>query len=215
RSRWPTRPPPNRPRVADNGGRSDNPPPLERRHPPRLTASTLDFRRILYVHQRYGVVRILKIGPPVVRGSSRGALDAWIVHDRLVEFHHDRVDKRQDPAVILPRIVARRGVRQARGYRTVKRHVVFLERVHGEVVSRANRAKVLLRTEPRVLGRPQVLPRDVEIGVVWITAEVNARSHEVFAIDVDPRFPGRVLCLPEDVGAIVDSVEVDRLAVVV
>src|SRR5262249_13070525 len=69
------------------------------------------------------------------RGSSWGSLDAWIIHDRLVELHHDRVDQCQDPAVVLPRIVTRRGVRQARGYRPVERHVVFLERVHCEVVS--------------------------------------------------------------------------------
>src|SRR5262249_13620895 len=73
----------------------------------------------------------------------------------------------------------------------------------------------LLRTEPRVLGRPQVFPRDVEVWIVWITSEVHARAHETFAVDVDPRSPGRVLCLPEDVSTVVDAVEVDRLAVVV
>src|SRR5262249_12212676 len=55
--------------------------PLERQRLLPLTAGTLDFRRILYVHQRYGVVRILKIGPPIVRGSSWGSLDVWIIHD--------------------------------------------------------------------------------------------------------------------------------------
>src|SRR5215475_7296819 len=85
---------------------------------------------------------------------------------------------------------------------------------NGSIV-RLNRAQVLLRTEPRVLGRPQVFPRDVEIGIVWITADIHARSHETFAIDVDPRSPGRVLCLPEDVSAVVDAIEVDRFAVVV
>ena len=33
--------------------------------------------------------------------------------------------------------------------------------------------------------------------------------------DVDPRSPGRMLCVPENVGAVVDAVEIDRLAVVV
>src|SRR5262245_24849408 len=70
---------PIRPRFRSTAGRAIAHAPLDRRHPPQLTASTLDFRRILYVHQRYGVVRILKIGPPIVRGSSRGSLDAWIV----------------------------------------------------------------------------------------------------------------------------------------
>src|SRR5262245_42565213 len=76
---WPQALAPIRPPFRSTAGRAISTPRSKRRHPPRLTASTLDFRRILYVHQRYGVVRILKIGPPVVRGSSRGSLDAWIV----------------------------------------------------------------------------------------------------------------------------------------
>ena len=34
-------------------------------------------------------------------------------------------------------------------------------------------------------------------------------------VDVDPRSAGRVLCLPEDVSAVVDAVEIDRLAVII
>ena len=84
-------------------GRATAHAPLDRRRPPRLAAPAFDSWRILHIQQRYGVVRLLKIGPDIVRGSPREPLDARIVNDRLVELHHDREDQRQDPAVVLPR----------------------------------------------------------------------------------------------------------------
>src|SRR5262245_28337627 len=113
-----------------------NTPRSTRQPASRLAAPTLDSWRVLHIQQRYGIVRLLQIGPIIVRGSSRESLDAWIVHDRLVELHHDRVDQCQDPAVILPRILPRRGLRQAGGDRSIEGHVVFLEWVHGQVVQR-------------------------------------------------------------------------------
>jgi hypothetical protein len=70
-------------------------------------------------------------------------------------------------------------------------------------------------SEPGILGRPQVFPCDAKVGIVGVTGDIGACSHEILAVDVNPRPPGGVLCLPEDVSAVVDTVEVNRLAIIV
>src|SRR5262249_15920829 len=75
--------------------------------------------------------------------------------------------------------------------------------------------QVLGWAEPGVLCRVEVLPGDVDIVVVGVAADIEARAHEVFAVDGDPGIGGGVLRLAEDVGAVVDAVEVDAFAVVV
>jgi len=54
----------------------------------------------------------------------------------------------------------------------------------------------------------------VNPGFLWIPADVGSCSLEVFTIDINPPVAGRVLGLPQDIGAIIDAVEVDPLAVV-
>src|SRR5271169_1232634 len=51
-------------------------------------------------------------------------------------------------------------------------------------------------------------------GFLGIIADVDTCSIEYLAIDKDPRVTRRVLGLAQDVRAVVDAVEVDRLAVV-
>ncbi len=75
---------------------------------------------------------------------------------------------------------------------------------------------------PRVCSGPSqvslavhsILPRDLQIGIVGIAADVGPHSAEVFAVDVDERVPRRGRRLAGHVGAVVDAVEIDRLAVV-
>src|SRR6516164_1982777 len=70
-------------------------------------AAGLDVRRLLHVDQRQRVLRILEIGPQIVRGATGRALDAGKLNDRLVEFHQHRIGKRQDPAIVLAGVLAR------------------------------------------------------------------------------------------------------------
>src|SRR5262249_28620693 len=51
-------------------------------------------------------------------------------------------------------------------------------------------------------------------GRVWIAPDVGTRALKNLAVDTDPRVPRGVWRLAEDIGAVVDTVEVDRLAVV-
>src|SRR5947207_4335935 len=48
----------------------------------------------------------------------------------------------------------------------------------------------------------------------WVAADVEARGLEILAVNVNPRIPRGVLGLAEDVGTVVNAVEVDRLSVV-
>src|SRR5439155_3961090 len=98
--------------------------------------------------------------------------------------------------------------------RAVEDHVVFLEWIHGKAVKRTDRSQILLRAKPGVLRRPSVFPRNMDIIVLGIAADVEARGFEILAVNVNPRIPGRVFRLAEDVGTVVNAVEVDRLAVV-
>src|SRR5205823_10395091 len=75
-------------------------------------------------------------------------------------------------------------------------------------------SQVLLRAKAGVLRRPRVFPRNVDVVVLGIAADVEARGREILAVNVNPRIPGRVLGLAEDVGTVVNAVEVDRLSVV-
>ena len=87
---------------------------------------------------------MLQIRLQVVRGTARESPDVRILHDRLVEVEDYRLDKRQDPAVVLTRIPSRRGGQHTRRCGAIKGHVVLLVRIHREVVTRANRTQVCL-----------------------------------------------------------------------
>src|SRR5207302_114111 len=54
----------------------------------------------------------------------------------------------------------------------------------------------------------------MNVVVLGIAADVEARGLEILAVNVNPRIPRGVLGLAEDVGTVVNAVEVDRLAVV-
>ena len=71
-------------------------------------ATTADAWRLVRIHRRHRVRRVLQIGPQVVRGSAGEAADVRIFDDRLVELDQRRIDQRQNPAVVLTRILARR-----------------------------------------------------------------------------------------------------------
>src|SRR5271170_1041658 len=93
------------------------------------------------VHQRQGVCRVLKIRTRIVRRPAGEALDVWEIYDGFVKLGNRYPDQRQNPTIVIAGIPSRRGGRQARAHPTVERHVVFLEWVHGEVVSRADGAE--------------------------------------------------------------------------
>ena len=69
-------------------------------------------------------------------------------------------------------------------------------------------------TEPGVLGGIEIFPGDMESGFSG-SSPMSARRPEVFAVDIDPRVARRMLRLAHDIGAVVNAVEIDRLAVVV
>jgi hypothetical protein len=167
------------------------------------------------IHQRHGVSRILKIRTHVVRCSAGEPLDVRKIHDGLVELHDHQREQRNSPAIVIAGVTARRGGRQARVQRTVERHVVFLERVQGKIVIRADGAEILLWTEPGVLGGIKDFPSDVRVGILGIIADIGAGAFESLAVGIDPRGARRMPCLARDVDAVVNAVEIDRLALVV
>ena len=59
------------------------------------------------------------------------------------------------------------------------------------------------------------LPRDLQIGILWVATNVVTHAQELLAVDIDPPVTRRMLRLARDVGTVVDAVEVDRLAIVV
>ena len=179
-----------------------------------LAARAADAWRVVRIHRRHRVRRVLQIGPQVVRCPTREAADVRIFDDRLVEVDQRRIDQRQGPAVVLARILARRARCQAIGHGAIERHVVLLVRVHGEVIERTDAAEDLLRAEPGVLGRPQILPGDFQIGIIGVPADVDADATEVLAVDIDERVPCGSWRLAGHVGTVVDAIEVDGLAVV-
>ena len=133
----------------------------------------------------------------------------------LLNSDERNVQERDGPAIVHARVAARRRGRVARRHRAVERHVVFLVRVHGEVVGRTDGAEVQRRAQPGVLRRVEELPRDLQIGILRVTADVGTHAQELLAVGVDPAIARRMLRLARDVGGVVNAVEVDRLAVVV
>src|SRR5271165_1181896 len=184
----------------------------------RLAAATFDMRLLplqyLLLQYRYRVIRMLQIRLHVGRGTARESPDVRILYDRLVEVEDYRLDKRQDPAVVLTRIPSRRRGQHTRRRGPIKGHVVLLVRIHREVERRANRTQICLCAQPRVLRRIKVLPCYVHPGFLGIIADVGTCSLEGLAIDIDPRVARRVRCFPQDVRTVVNAVEVDPLAVV-
>src|SRR5271166_1818153 len=168
----------------------------------------------LLLQYRYRVIRMLQIRLHVGRGTARESPDVRILYDRLVEVEDYRLDKRQDPAVVLTRIPSRRRGQHSRRRGPIKGHVVLLVRIHREVERRANRTQICLCAQPRVLRRIKVLPCYVHPGFLGIIADVGTCSLEGLAIDIDPRVARRVRCFPQDVRTVVNAVEVDPLAVV-
>src|SRR6266566_4796206 len=79
-----------------------------------LVAAGLDLRRFGRIERRYRVFGMLKIRHQVVRRAARETLDVRILHDRRVELNDHGINQRQDPAVVLPRILTRRGFLHAR-----------------------------------------------------------------------------------------------------
>src|SRR5271166_4515532 len=171
----------------DGGGRSR--PPFGRGPP--SAAAALDGRQLavldLLPQERDRIARILQVRDQVGRGAADEAPDVRELHHRLVELDHDRRDQRQDPAVVLAGIFAGRRLLDRRRRGAVKRHVVFLIRIHRQVVGRADGAESRVYAEPRIPGRVEVFPRDVQPRLFGIAADVGARAPEGFAVDIDPR----------------------------
>src|SRR5277367_6799224 len=140
----------------------------------------------LDIHQRQGVPRMLKVGNHIVRRSAGKAFDVRKIHDGLVKLLEWYIDQRQSPAIVIAGVAAWRRRRHARAHGAVERHVVFLERIHRQVVDRADGAEVLCWPEPGVLGGIQVLPRDFDIGVLGIATDVGASACEGFTVYVNP-----------------------------
>ena len=126
----------------------------------------------------------------------------------------DLLDKRQHPAIVLARILPRRAGQHPCRSGAIERHVVFLVRIHRQIIRRADRAQIRGCAQPGVLGRVEILPRDVHPRLLGIAADIGPYTVESLAVDIDPRVAGRVRLLAQDVGAVVDAVEVDRLAVI-
>ena len=55
----------------------------------------------------------------------------------------------------------------------------------------------------------------MEVGVIGIIADIGASAGKVLTVGIDPRIARRMQRLARDVGAVVDAVEIDRLAVIV
>ncbi len=72
-----------------------------------------------------------------------------------------------------------------------------------------------VRPQPGVLRRVEQLPRDLQIGIRGVTTDVVTHAQELLAVGIDPPVARRMPRLAGDIGAVVDAVEVDRLAVVV
>jgi hypothetical protein len=92
------------------------------------------FRHVIRIQRWYWVLRILEIRYQVVRGSPWETLDAWILHDRLVEIgeHHGKQGRR--PAIVFAGILSRRVRRCPFRRCSIEDHVVLLVGIHGEVV---------------------------------------------------------------------------------
>ena len=127
------------------------PPPFSPFARPRSAAAALDMRLHvvlnLLLKQRYRIVRVLEIRLQVGRGAAWESPDVRILHDRLVEVEDHRLDQRQRPAVVLARIPSRRRGQHPRRCGAVEGHVVFLVRIHGEVVA-ARRSRPGLPPRP-------------------------------------------------------------------
>jgi hypothetical protein len=80
---------------------------------------------------------------------------------------------------------------------------------------RADGAEILLWTEPSVLGGIKDFPSDVRVGILGIIADIGASAFEALTVGIDPRGVRRMPCLARDIGAVVNAVEIDRLALVV
>src|SRR5208283_371553 len=190
----------------DGGGRSR--PPFGRGPP--SAAAALDGRQLavldLLSQKRDRIARILEVRDQVGRGAADEAADVRELHDRLVELDHDRRDQRQHPAVVLSRVLAGRRLLHGRRRCAVERHVVFLIRVHRQIVGRADGAEVRVYAEPRIPGGVEILPGDVQPRLFGIAADVGAGAPEGLAIDIDPGPARGVLRLAEDVVAVVDRV---------
>jgi hypothetical protein len=55
----------------------------------------------------------------------------------------------------------------------------------------------------------------VRVGIIGIIADIGTCAFEVLTVGIDPRGARRVTGLARDVGAVVNAVKIDRLAVVV
>jgi hypothetical protein len=108
----------------------------------------LDSRRFRQIHVGHRVRRVLQIRYLIVGRSTRHTLDAWEVNDRLVELNDHGLEKPDSPAVIHPGISSRRGRRRARRLCTVEDHVVFLVRVHGQVINCTEASQIKGRAKP-------------------------------------------------------------------
>jgi hypothetical protein len=95
------------------------------------------------------------------------------------------------------------------------RQVVFLERVHGKVIIRADGTESLLGSEPSVLGSIENFPGDVGIGIRGVIADAGASALDALTVGVNPRRARRMLCFAGNVSAVVNTSKIDRLAVVV
>src|SRR4029453_5481988 len=144
------------------------------------------LQRLLQIHKRHRVLRIHEVRNLIAGGPPGDSLDAREVHDRFVELYEHRLQGGKPPAVVHPRILARRVLWHARRDSTIESHVVFLERIHSKVVHRTDGAQLILRAEPRILRGEVVFPSDVDIRVVGIATDVRPHRSHRLTIDVNP-----------------------------
>src|SRR5215471_18310166 len=93
---------------------------------------------LLKIQERHWIVRILEVRNLIIGSSSRESLNVREVHDRLVELDQYGLQKCQGPAIVHSGVFAGRCTQCTVGHSAIEDHIVFLERVHREVVESAD-----------------------------------------------------------------------------
>ena len=82
---------------------------------------------------------MLEIRYQVIRRPTGVSFNVWILHDGLVKVDQGLREQCGRPAVVLTGVPSRRALYPVKGrLRPIEDHVVLLERVHGDVVHRAD-----------------------------------------------------------------------------
>ncbi len=107
------------------------------------------LRHVIGIQQRQRVLGMLEVRDQVGRGATREALDAWILHDGLVEVVERLREECSRPTVVFAGVPSRRGPQTIHlTFGSVEDHVVSLKRIHSEVVHSRDGAQGLAWSQP-------------------------------------------------------------------